>query len=1694
MPTPAETTSPAEAVSLPPHLSSEAALKEYLESNGVSTSKFGTGGTKTMSWLFQELKEGSCFLAPSSETSTPGRPQIMRVVEPIFIRLRFRSRVLVQERQQFPDGRTRVRNMLLAEKKEPRDSGGLLAAIHRGIHEELGVSLEDLGREDVIRYRPDTYHFEIEQIDSASYPGLPSSYRTHHVQVEILETGLDVFLHCGLPEFSDFVTKEKTAQGEVTLFWRWDDVPTALRKGARVSEASLVLVRANPLASLRVMSSGSTPAQFAAAAPSSPLGAAGLEATPGVDLAAGTTWASTTTTPGGLDLNSLDGLEPTPAEASASPGILPAEALSRGGARGGLEPDDSPAPSGPPPPAGGSDRGTQTYEDYFIRSFVAGMSVPRLAAVIRALSPEDAANLRAAVVEADATPDQDTAALGEDPPTISWSAPSASPTSGADQPTTDPGPSAPEARAFWEGRDPAPARAPPQPVSDPPLPEAGWDALTSYLVQLDAATGAPPAASALPIRGAAKPKTVAKAPPPPAPQPPPTPEAASSSTARAVVKAPPVLEPEAPSSSTAPPPSTAPTLEPTPPVAAPKKAAPPELRDQEQADDAHRQEFLRRQAFIRQEQAARSRAGLRQLPDNADYDTALASQIEREFAAQRALGPPPAQPIQPRAGSRWWRTHPRPVPNRPVPAATIESPWQNYLRAEAAAEGAASSSSAVPPPPKASFPPPKAGGQGRHGFGSRNREHRTHRRSSDPIQAAWDDFRYPLHEPGASMAATPLPPTLRGWAAGSWESALTLEQAIASGAASPDPQTVTQGVVLRTLPPNVRGGRLPKRPDRHNLDWVGWCFVGCPGACGPCVSRHWAGVLMNTMNATPAVPSSFAELVAQATCAGQAAHLPLLARAGVRNLQGLAVRPANVKRAIAELRGDMLAKTTRGPYESRLKTWNRLAYEGEVSPWPISAHVLEVVGAGFKKGAYRSAKEYFLAAFRHQENDLRIAVDPLLRRLANRIIRSVVRGLPGSRLKEAFPVLALTPLVSLADAEPFDISRPAHSVDVYIIAVWFMLREIEVAAARVGDLVIMRAEVVLDLPIHKTVQGGERTLTRRSLHCACGATTHPLCPLHAARRHMRRMDAAGLLASAAPLFPGTGGGTRSKEDSVHFLNAILRAAGLATTFLDPTGAEKNIFGGHACRVAGATFLAAKGIPLAVIQLLGRWSSRAIERYTQAAPLVLAPGAVARALGSRQAPGAPVSSGDPRRQAEMQLAISDAPPAEEDRRAHGPPSAQLAAQGEGPESPAFECVPDLAPARAVPQGDAGPDHYVYLARTRRVHRPDAQEAMADRAAWRAAGCGWPYGCRQFFRLSAPPPGAALCKRCFPGEAQRQEPESPGPASVHGSSSSESADTRRGREDASSTPLRPVLSSPWLFPLARPAPPLPLIGPAMPGHIAGGYFTVPFVRFGGPADFDVRTSLAGAVYHNGRSPWEMLLSLFGPIIRLDTLPEFAAVARDEDEFLAVLVRPYLEGCRSPGTGSLLRCPAETARHDSWALTKMWQHARRHIDWLQEDSQARAEAWDRTWGLGRLPRRAWHPAWERPNFDTGDEDEDPTVAATILPEQLARILGPRPATREPTEMVPYAEHAAGVHRRDPFYLARLGPWSRVVHRPASPHLDDGIAECGRRVEQRRRALMYWAPPPAERGGLPWRWCVVSWCGRHLSRVDDEVVSELE
>ena len=52
------------------------------------------------------------------------------------------------------------------------------------------------------------------------------------------------------------------------------------------------------------------------------------------------------------------------------------------------------------------------------------------------------------------------------------------------------------------------------------------------------------------------------------------------------------------------------------------------------------------------------------------------------------------------------------------------------------------------------------------------------------------------------------------------------------------------------------------------------------------------------------------------------------------------------------------------------------------------------------RSVFAGPKECYLAVFRHQEHELQIQVDPLLRRHGRRVIKPIVRGL---RIKEAFP-------------------------------------------------------------------------------------------------------------------------------------------------------------------------------------------------------------------------------------------------------------------------------------------------------------------------------------------------------------------------------------------------------------------------------------------------------------------------------------------------------------------------------------------------------------------------------------------------------------------------------------------------------------------------------------------------------------------
>ena len=84
--------------------------------------------------------------------------------------------------------------------------------------------------------------------------------------------------------------------------------------------------------------------------------------------------------------------------------------------------------------------------------------------------------------------------------------------------------------------------------------------------------------------------------------------------------------------------------------------------------------------------------------------------------------------------------------------------------------------------------------------------------------------------------------------------------------------------------------------------------------------------------------------------------------------------------------------------------------------------------------------------------------------------------------------------------------------------------------------------------------------------------------------------------------------------------------------------------------------------------------------------------------------------------------------------------------------AFVPAPLRAEAVADVVGDT-PTVYIMNSRTRVVHLPGPEESGLERHEW-AARCGWPYGLRQFLRLSAEPPEPRRCQRCFANSGPRR----------------------------------------------------------------------------------------------------------------------------------------------------------------------------------------------------------------------------------------------------------------------------------------------------------------------------------------------------
>ena len=177
------------------------------------------------------------------------------------------------------------------------------------------------------------------------------------------------------------------------------------------------------------------------------------------------------------------------------------------------------------------------------------------------------------------------------------------------------------------------------------------------------------------------------------------------------------------------------------------------------------------------------------------------------------------------------------------------------------------------------------------------------------------------------------------------------------------------------------------------------------------------------------------------------------------------------------------------------------------------------------------------------------------------------------------------------------------------------------------------------------------------------------------------------------------------------------------------GLNDRVFGGHACRVAGATFLASRGIPMAVIQLLGRWSSGHRTVHPVGAVDAASVGADACPVGARHARRAGgrghswLSRSPWPTRRPMRVSRARGPAHSWLPRPH-PRKPRQRRRDQRPGSPGYSSYRRSDRSGRSRKRTGGPEHFIYLARTRRVHKPRPRRGQCRTgrlgAQWAAAG--------------------------------------------------------------------------------------------------------------------------------------------------------------------------------------------------------------------------------------------------------------------------------------------------------------------------------------------------------------------------------------
>jgi hypothetical protein len=312
---------------------------------------------------------------------------------------------------------------------------------------------------------------------------------------------------------------------------------------------------------------------------------------------------------------------------------------------------------------------------------------------------------------------------------------------------------------------------------------------------------------------------------------------------------------------------------------------------------------------------------------------------------------------------------------------------------------------------------------------------------------------------------------------------------------------------------------------------------------------------------------------------------------------------------INELDVDKFSGAGRYCHRVRVAWWVKRARLRCIDPFPVTPSKLALAAALLRKGGYRSAPMY-LGALKREHISLGNAWSDELALEQRDCLRAVLRGIGPPARAAPFDLHAVAQLDAERVQELVDVHGPVAAKSTVLIASWWMLREIELAAANVGQITFQVQEgtcgtATFNLPVSKS---DVQALGKFRTHvCTCPS---PLCPVKAARSVVaaaRTTWATTIFGetgefSQFPLVPDFLGGRVTKRAMTAAFIVVAKASGMQ---------EGQRITGHSPRVTGAQLMALAGISEWRIQVFGRWGSSAVLGYLRDTIISGAAGALAQ---------------------------------------------------------------------------------------------------------------------------------------------------------------------------------------------------------------------------------------------------------------------------------------------------------------------------------------------------------------------------------------------------------------------------------------------------------------------------------------------------